>query len=302
MYNVSAGERRQNRLGQTIVSAVIALVVVGALANQLGLIAGVGQLWVTLFSSPEAEAYKKGMAAFQTMDRANMEPALAHFTEAITLNPNYVPAYRQRSIVYFLLKMPEQGMVDIDKAVELEPNNPELYYQRSAARFALENKESDAFMSDLDKAIELKANYFDALTVRGIGYTHLQQWDKALADLNRAVSLKPWRIDAQQEYYLLLNRGLVFFATNQLDAALADFDRTVQLFPKDSQPYRNRGKVYVQLGQFKAAAADYLKSLELEPDFDLTDVLPDFQNQLAAETDVATKAAIEQLIAKATQQ
>jgi|GEM_PF-4366806 len=302
MYNVSPGSRRQNHLAQTIVSAVVALVVVGALANQLGLVAGIGQLWVKLFSSPEAEAYKKGMAELQTMDRANMEPALADFTQAITLNPNYVPAYRQRSIVYFLLHMPERGMADINKAVELEPNNPELYYQRSASLFAQDNQESDAFMADLDKAIELKADYFDALTVRGIGYTHLQQWDKALADLNRAVALKPWRIDPQQEYYLYLNRGVVFFATNQMDAALADFNRTVKLLPNEAPSYRNRGKVYVQQGQFKAAAADYLKSLELAPDFDLSDVLPDFQSRLATETEADTKAAIEQLIAKAAKQ
>lgn len=301
MYNVSTSPKRRNHLGQMIVSTIVALVVLGAVANQLGLVDGARQLWVTLFSSPEAEAYKKGLAELETMERRNLEPAFADFTRAITLNPNYVPAYRKRSVVYFLLDMPERGMEDINRAIELEPKNPELYVQRSAGWLAQGKPDGNEFLSDLNKAIELKPDYFEAFIVRGISYRNLHLWDKALSDLNRAVELKPWRIAPTQEYALYINRGLAFLATNKLDAALSDFDRTVKIFPKQGQAYRNRGDAYLKKGQFKEAATDYLKTLELEPTYNLTDVLADFQNHVATESDAATKAEMEKLIAQIQQ-
>jgi tetratricopeptide (TPR) repeat protein len=62
------------------------------------------------------------------------------------------------------------------------------YYNRAMAEFGYNN--IDAAMQNLDKAIELKPDYADALSYRGYFYNMKQQYDKAIADYQAAEKLK----------------------------------------------------------------------------------------------------------------
>ena len=101
------------------------------------------------------------------------------------------------------------------------------------------------------------------LIVRGVreGRLHFAsgQNDSAIADLDKAVTLKP------DDYVNYFRRGEVLYAMGQHERALADFTKAIELSPSP-ETYGMRAYYHRQLGQYERAIADYNKRIELLPD------------------------------------
>jgi tetratricopeptide (TPR) repeat protein len=96
---------------------------------------------------------------------------------------------------------------------------------------------------------------------RGRGYDGLGQYDKAIADYNKALELDPTHIFAYN------NRGNVFAILGQYDKAIADYNRAIQLNPHYASPYNGRGNAYLFQGEFSRALAEFNRALEIEPGY-----------------------------------
>ncbi len=99
----------------------------------------------------------------------------------------------------------------------------------------------------------------DYLFNNGVEYLYLNQFDKAIAELNRVLQKNPRYGDA---YF---NRGLVYALQSKYDSAIADFNKYIELEKRDSEAFYNRGLAYSLLGQHVQALADLTKVLELTP-------------------------------------
>ena len=55
---------------------------------------------------------------------------MADYTQAIRLDPKYLPAYANRGYVYYLLKDFESALADFDKILELDPQNADAKKSR----------------------------------------------------------------------------------------------------------------------------------------------------------------------------
>ncbi len=60
-------------------------------------------------------------------------------------------------------------------------------------------------------------------------------------------------------------RGLHFEQKGQFDKALADFDRAIQLDPKSAVPYGGRGAVYLEKGDYDRAISAFSEAIRLAP-------------------------------------
>jgi tetratricopeptide (TPR) repeat protein len=85
---------------------------------------------------------------------------------------------------------------------------------------------------------------------RGAAFASRQQFDQALAALNRACQLAP----EDPDYAYL--RGRVYWQLKRPDAAKADFDRALKLKPDDVQVLLVRAELSIAGGNQAAAAAD----------------------------------------------
>lgn len=65
--------------------------------------------------------------------------------------------------------------------------------------------------------------------------------------------------------FFLFNRGEVFYGMQQYDKALADFNRSLELKPLRGLSLKGRAKTYYKLGRLDEALKDINLSLELEP-------------------------------------
>ena len=67
---------------------------------------------------------------FQKDDLKDYNGAIADYTKAIELNPNYANAYYNRGISKHNLKDYNGAISDYNKAIEIDPNYANAYYNR----------------------------------------------------------------------------------------------------------------------------------------------------------------------------
>lgn len=61
------------------------------------------------------------------------------------------------------------------------------------------------------------------------------------------------------------DRGVDFYGQGQYDRAIADFDKAISLKPGDGNAFGYRGKSYYKLGQYTRAIQDFDREIELGP-------------------------------------
>jgi tetratricopeptide (TPR) repeat protein len=81
----------------------------------------------------------------------------------------------------------------------------------------------DRAIADLTQAITLKPNFEQAYNNRGVAYFHKQDYAHAISDFNEALLIRPQYATAQ------LNRGRAYAANGERDKAIADFQKVVEL-------------------------------------------------------------------------
>ncbi len=113
----------------------------------------------------------------------------------------------------------------------------------------------------LNEAIRLKPDYLEAYNNRGVAYSNVKQFQRAIEDYNEAIRLKP-------DYaFALHGRGLAYANLKQYREAIEDFDKAIRLEPNYEGTYYDRGLAYDRLGQFQQAIEDYNEAIRLKPDY-----------------------------------
>ena len=173
-----------------------------ALAISLAGLAAMGLLLVAVFSGYG----RAGHAALERGDvasrKGNRELALAEYTEAIRLDPNYARAYENRARAYRDKHDPDKAISDCTKAIQLDPKNAGTYF------------------------------------LRGLFFETGGDLDKAIADFTEAIRLDPTtpeefrrpRCVAPEAYY---KRGTAYASQGQLVRAAADFTEAIRFTPQE---------------------------------------------------------------------
>ncbi len=101
--------------------------------------------------SHDAVAYKnRGNACLEIGD---YQGAIADYTQAIDINPNYIDAYYCRGNAYYDLEKYEDAIADYTQIIKINFNYVEAYYNRGNAQLALGDKQNA--IEDFQKAANL---------------------------------------------------------------------------------------------------------------------------------------------------
>ncbi|MES2515966.1 MAG: tetratricopeptide repeat protein [Bacteroidota bacterium] len=134
---------------------------------------------------------------------------------------------------------------------------PDAYvaYNNRGNAYYNEGKINEA-LADFDKAISIKPNSPNALSNRAAIYINMQKYKEALNDLNNAILYKP---DFANAYS---NRGIIKSLTN-MPGALEDMNQAISIEPTNPKLYYNRAGYYMQSHQKDLACADVQKAQQM---------------------------------------
>ena len=105
----------------------------------------------TIVQNPAEDLFNSGFAKSEAGD---IEGAIADYTAAIRINPNYAKAYNKRGIIRGRnLQDYPAAKADFDRAIAINPNYGDAYYNRARVHEFLEDK--PGAIADYQKAAEL---------------------------------------------------------------------------------------------------------------------------------------------------
>ena len=181
--------------------------------------------------------------------------AIADYTEAIRLKPDYALAYVTRGGAKANLKEYFAAIADYTQAIRLEPDVAGAYNNRGLAKYSL--KRYAAAIADYTQAIRLKPDYARAYYNRGVAKANLKEYFAAITDYDTAIRLKPDYADAY------IGRGLAKDNLKQYAAAIVDYTQAIRLDPNDAYAYSFRGIAKVLLGRTWEGKQDLWTAWEL---------------------------------------
>lgn len=98
-----------------------------------------------------------------------------------------------------------------------------------------------------------------ALNLRGQVYYKKGEFEIAMKDINRAISLTP------KDYMLYINRGSVYYKLGDMPTAAKDFSKAIKLKPKYADSYLWRVAAYELMGKYQEALGDIEKYIKFIP-------------------------------------
>ena len=227
-------------------------------AIKIGYNKGLGNK-TTVYEAPKAAqtAEEYFYRAYEKANKNDKRGAIADYTKAIALDPNFVVAYFNRGSAKFYLEDYYGAIADFTKVIVLDPNDVDAYYFRGLVKRNL--GDYNGAMADYNKAIALDPNFVVAYFNRGSAKNDLEDYEGAISDFTKAIVLDPNYVDAHY------NRGSVKYYLEDYYGAIADFTKAIVLDPNDDDAYNNRGLAKDNLEDYKGAIEDYNKAIDINP-------------------------------------
>ena len=116
---------------------------------------------------------------------------------------------------------------------------------------------------ELTTAICLDPTYSYAYVNRGVAYSRLGQYQRALSDETEAI-----RLGHPKLAVVYVNRGNNYNHLGQYQRALQDYNEAIRIDPQNANAYWGRGAAYHNLGQYQRAAQAYDEAIRLDPSND----------------------------------
>jgi TolB-like protein/DNA-binding winged helix-turn-helix (wHTH) protein len=218
------------------------------------------------------DAYLRGRkTAVVAHSEKEWRAAIAAYTEALRLDPNYALAFAERSITLSTLggaaaasetakrESSDKAKEDADKAIALAPDLGEGHLARA---LYLEHVgtlvDYRRLNEEFVRARALAPNNAGLLEYYAYFATYTGNVEAGIAAARRAVVLDPLN------HFSYLALGAALYEGRQYKEALAAFEISVTLDPQDPQSYVRRGFAFYALGDFDRARA----SCEREPEPD----------------------------------
>ena len=112
-------------------------------------------------------------------------------------------------------------------------------------------------LNDLNASIELDNQYPVVFENRGYIYLLQKEYQKAIHDFNLALDMDP------KSAYSLRNLGLCYYYLNEYEKALSIMNQSLGMESKNAYALKTRGKIYIALNKTDEACMDLQQSIKL---------------------------------------
>lgn len=123
--------------------------------------------------------------------RGDPEGAIAAYTHALELQPDYAEAYNNRAFVEWHAGNNQAALADFSRAIELRPDYVYALTNRAFVRYDL--NDMPGCVADASRALELDPEDDSAFMIRGNALIRLGRWADALSDLLQANRIRTAR-------------------------------------------------------------------------------------------------------------
>lgn len=187
-----------------------------------------------------AKAYYNRATVYRTT--GNFAASLPDYEKALSYQPAYEEAQRDRGIAHYAMKQYSAAIDDFTLALRMRSSDVSAYIWRGDAY--MHSPIISSALSDYDRAISLSPNNADAYNGRCWARAVWgKELDTALADCNHALDLNPRSSGAYN------SRGFVHYQNREDSAAIDDYTSSLDLNGRYAASLYMRGVVKNRAGQ-----------------------------------------------------
>jgi tetratricopeptide (TPR) repeat protein len=136
--------------------------------------------------SPAKNAYRQGL---KLLKQGHADQALMQFDKCISMDPQYGPAYIDRSSAHLQLNQSDKAIADANMALNLIPDNPGVYCNRGIAYWKMNQRQKA--LEDFSRVISMSPADHLGYMNRGAALVEMGQYENGITDLNKAISISP---------------------------------------------------------------------------------------------------------------
>jgi tetratricopeptide (TPR) repeat protein len=213
------------------------------------------------------EVYSSAIRQLNQEGFQGIDKALRVFEEIIRKDPNFIRAYLSAADAYLLKyefteKKDRQwlntAMNYLNTAIGKDGKLTTAYFKRAVIYFNMED--TDKAVKDLKKAMELTPNYLDARILYLQYLLSVKNNQEAKKFSQSSIELYP-KDPAPLKYF-----GDVFFKEGAYEEAIGLYKKIIPLVPKAPYTYLAMGKSYQSLGKYPEAIESFQKTLSQNPE------------------------------------
>ncbi|WP_193199446.1 tetratricopeptide repeat-containing serine protease family protein [Nostoc sp. MG11] len=227
------------------------------LSSQAGVDVGVSPPTAPVATAPKPDDFY--IQGGDKYDQGDFKGAIANYTTAIRLNPNYLNAYNNRGLARYNLGDYQGAIDDYNQALKINPKDADPYNNRGLARSTLGDKKGA--VDDYTLALKINPKFVFAYNNRGIAHNSLDDSNRAIADFNQALKINPNYAEAYA------GRGISYYQLGDKNRAIANFTEALRINSNLAPPYAGRGIARFDLGDKKGAITDFNQALRINPNF-----------------------------------
>jgi TolB-like protein/tetratricopeptide (TPR) repeat protein len=232
---------------------------------------GSEQTAITAQPTENTEAYQlylKGRFFWNKRTGQNLNKAADYFNQAIAADPKYALAYVGLADSYVLMSYYGSGTPQdcypkakaaTEKALQLDDSLAEAH--ASLGQVFCYHLDFAPAIKEFERAIELNPNYPTAHQWFGSSaLTALGQFDKAIAEVKRAIELDPLSLVINTDL------GNTYYRARRYDQAIDQLRKTIDMDPGFYYAHWNLGSALAAKGALGPAIEDYQKARSLNDD------------------------------------
>jgi len=187
------------------------------------------------------------------LDKGKYDKAIADFTQAIRLKPDFAFAYNNRGIAHSDQGDHAKAIADLTEAIRLKPDFAAAYNERGIA--LADKGDYDRAISDYTEAIRLEPDDAAAYSNRAWAFFRKNSPQKGLADIRKALRLN------SNDKYALDTAGHILLALGRIDGAIAAFEKLENLGYHSASSHYGRAQTHELRGNFDRARDEYQYAL-----------------------------------------
>jgi len=185
----------------------------------------------------------------------NLSPAINFFVKNIHVDELNASGYFMRGISALLHKKSKIAIRFFTKAIEIDPENPGYYWCRGFA-FSDINAEKES-LSDFSEAIKNKSDKAGYYFIRGYAKLILFEYSGAREDFDIADQLEPGNYEPYEKL------GILLAMDKQYDLAIENLSKAISIDNERSDALYYRGICLQAKKDEKGALADFKKIIEI---------------------------------------
>ena len=195
---------------------------------------------------------KKGIELFE---KKKYKAANRAFTEILSLDKDFLPAYFNRAISNSFLSKNKKALKDLNHLIKVQGYSEEVILNR-AIIYENIGKYKEA-IKGYNQILKTKPKHLQALHYKGISLYYIGDYNAAISEYNIAIKNG---LDDSGVYY---NKAVSLDCLNRYKEAIANYNKAIKINKKFKEAIYARGVSYYNLKNIELAKTDLAHAKKL---------------------------------------